>query len=454
MKYRHKIALLFTLVCTLIIGTFSVIIFILVGQHNELQFQNRLEERAILAGQVVLEKDELSSSEYEKIIEKQLRKLPSEFHFVLKLDKEGKIPLELLPEEFQNEEAFDGLNEHLDVNFTKVQKQQVAYLYYDDNEGKHMIVLTAKDRDGDEDLAFVKNSLVFLTLFTFIIIGFISLFFANKIIQPVKNITNQLQNISASNLNQRVDIRENQDQLYLLATNFNLLLDRLEHSFEDQKQFINNASHELRTPLSIILAETEVANQNKSLDIETKNSLEKIYFHANKLNQILTALLNLSFIEFNRNLALEKIRFDEAIQEEIDYFFKIHPNAKINLNYTSQPISKNYLECKANKVWLTIVLQNILTNAFKYSDGKPISIVLKDSSEFVEAIITDEGIGIEKNDLTSVGKPFYRAKNAQQKEGQGTGLSLSLKIMQAMNGKILISSEINKGTKVKLMLKK
>lgn len=454
MKYKYKIALLFTLICTLIMGVFSSLIYVLVIQHNQQQFKSRLEERAILASQVLLEKDELSSSQYNKIVEKQLRKLPNEIHYILRINEDGEVPIKNLPILLQVEHQIASLEEHLDIAYQTINNQEVAFLFYEDNEGSHIVVVTAQDMDGDEDLDFIKSVLVLLTALTFLIIGVISLWFARKILSPVKKIIQQVKKINSTTLDQRLTIKENHDQLYYLSQIFNELLERLEDSFENQKQFIHNASHELKTPLTILLAEAELGVKNETNKEEAKQTFQKIYFHAKKLKKLLDALIEISFIENETSITTETIRLDEVVQEAVNYIFKSNPNAKIDISYEDQSMSDTYLECLGNYDWVSIVLQNILSNALKYSSNKPVFIRIKDFLASVEVEILDSGIGISEKDITKIGNTFYRGRNAGLTEGSGVGLSLSYKIIKLLKGDLKINSDPPKGTKVVISLPK
>ena len=435
-------------------GGFSTIIYVLVIQHNQQQFQSRLEERAILAGQVLLEKDELSSSQYNKIVEKQLRKLPQEIHYILRVNEDGVIPIEVLPIQLQSIEQISSLQEHLDIVYETINEQEVAYLFYEDNEGSHIVIITAQDKDGDEDLAFIQSVLILLTTLTFLVIGVVSLWFANKILSPVKKIIQQVKSINSNTLDQRLTIKENHDQLYFLSLTFNSLLERLEDSFENQKQFIQHASHELRTPLTVILAETELGLKDESLNKQMKQTFNKIYFQAKKLKQLLDALIEISFIENENALETKTIRLDEIVQDAVDFIFKSNPKAKIEITYNDQHISETYLECKGNADWVVIVIQNLLSNALKYSSNQPVHIRINDYPSSVEVEILDNGVGISHKDMKRIGNTFYRGKNSNLADGSGVGLSLSYKIIRLLKGEIRIESLPKRGTKVSVSLPK
>lgn len=454
MKYRHWIALIFTLTCSLCIGVFSVFIYFLVEKHTHNQFENRLEERAILAGQVLLEKDELSSSNYNKIVEKQMRKLPQEEHYILRLE-DSKIPTEQLPKRLQNEKKYDLLSEHLDIEFFKEEGNLVGNLFYEDNEGNFLVVITAKDQDGKEDVAYIKRVLVIMFIITTGVIGILASFFSRLILMPVKKIAHQMKSINANNLDERLELKENHDQLYELSKAFNTMLERIEDSFEDQKQFIHNASHELRTPLTVILGETDLALQDETISREQKKTLTKIQFQAEKLRDLMKSLLELAFLDKKHlNENFNHYRFDECLQEALNLAFEVYPKAKIGVQYQSKKLSNNAFEVYGNSFWMEIAFYNVINNALKYSKEKQITIQLYDNKNEVGVKIEDFGIGIKKKDLKFIKKAFYRGENAYFSKGTGIGLSLANRIVKLQNGKLEITSQEKKGTQVKISLPK
>ncbi len=454
MKYRHWIAFIFTLACSLTIGVFSILIYYLVEQHTINQFENRLEERAILAGQVLLEKDELSSSSYNKIVEKQMRKLPEEEHYIIRIEGDS-VPYQQLPNEFQNKEIYSLLSDHLDIEFFKENGNLVGNLLYKDNEGNFLVVITAMDQDGKEDVSYVKKILFIMFLVTNLIIGVLAIFFSHLILTPVRKITQQMKKINANNLDERLTLKKNYDQLYELSDAFNTMIERIEDSFEDQKQFIHNASHELRTPLTVILGETDLALQNKNIDKALKRTLLKIQFQAEKLRNLSKSLLELASINEDKlEESFSTYRFDECLQEALNLIFEVYPNATIDINYNNKEFQDDTFEVNGNPLWMEIAFYNIINNALKYSKDKQVEILLDEKKDQVKATIKDTGIGIKKKDLKFIKKAFYRGDNAYFSEGTGVGLSLSNRIIQLQKGELKINSEENKGTTVEISLPK
>lgn len=454
MKYKHQIAVSFMLVSSLIVGVFSLVIYFSVEQHTKQQFKNRLEERALLAAQVRLEKDELSTSKYNEILTQQLKKLDEEEYYFIDATNLSEAETKL-PDNLYSAKLYTQSYQHRDFFFFEKNNQLSIHLFYEDNQGDYFVVLTAKDVDGEEDLAFIQNILISMFIVTLLAIGILALFFAKQILAPVTKINQQMQQITAAKINSRLKLKENQDQLYELSITFNKMLQRLQDSFEYQTQFIHNASHEIRTPLTVILGEADLALNEPNLSEEIKKAFLQIQNQAERLKKMMESLIQLSNLATEEiDLKFKKFRLDELIQNCIEDIHHTNENAKIQVNYTEQELSKDYMMCKGNSIWTEIAIHNLLSNALKFSQHKKVYVNLTDEKNTVQVSIKDQGIGIQQKELKEITKSFYRGKNAYFTSGNGIGLSLVHKIIKLQKGKLNISSEPDKGTEVKVSLPK
>lgn len=163
-------------------------------------------------------------------------------------------------------------------------------------------------------------------------------FYAKEIMMPISNITQRVNDISATNLHLRLDIKNKKDELGQLASTFNTMLDRLETSFEIQSNFISNASHELKNPLTAILGEIEISQNKERTADEYKTSLNKIEVEAARLDVLISSLLKLAQTEFdNKGLIIEPIRIDELLLSVKQNFNNIHPENNIVFDFSLLP---------------------------------------------------------------------------------------------------------------------
>ena len=285
-----------------------------------------------------------------------------------------------------------------------------------------------------------------------ILIGlyFISRYLAGKIISPLKFVTQTISKISKKNLKDRVELPEYKDEIYELSNSFNSLLDRLEYAIEIEKQFTSDASHELRTPLAVLRGTLEVLIRKPRTSEEYIDKIKICLLEIEKMSNTIDQLLLLARLEIKNENSSTLIPLKNIIKESLSH---------LNLEIQSKKIKIN-LDFDENKIYLVpnyytnLIIDNILGNAIKYSHNNSniyISLYMQNNSVFCE--IRDEGIGIREEDLKNIYNSFFRSDPLNHKKiaGNGLGLSIVKKCIDAIFAKIQIDSKLGKGTKVKIL---
>ncbi|MGH2624833.1 MAG: sensor histidine kinase, partial [Sphingobacterium sp.] len=215
--------------------------------------------------------------------------------------------------------------------------------------------------------------------------------------------------------------------------------------FQLQYDFINNLTHEFKTPVSVIkIAGNNIKSAEQITDQERTMYGKILDQEADKLNNLMNKLLSFTQIE-NKSLKFKGEYIDlNGFCEEIFEATRIkYPD--LNLSYQLDVDSKIYTD----PVLLNSVFQNLIDNAYKYSEvsRKFIDIsVLQTKKSFVIQF-SDQGIGISKNELKNIFKKFYRVKNQFNQGGSvGLGLAFCKEITEFMSGEIKVSSVENEGT--------
>ncbi len=281
-----------------------------------------------------------------------------------------------------------------------------------------------------------------------ILIG--SFIITQKALLPLTKKIQHANAISASNLHQRLEVFNPDDEIGKLAIAFNKLLDRLELAFEAHKSFISNASHEIRNPLTAIMGEAEIAVSKSRSPEEYKESLNAILSEAEMLNSTVNNLLQLAKVTANEDgVWFENFDFSTFLSEVKTSFDFHNPKNKIVVNQSN---IENILAVLGNKNLLKAAIFNLFDNAVKFSENKQVIVNLSTENKFVKLKISDMGQGISHEDLKNVKAPFYRGKNAIQIKGSGIGLSLTDKVVNLHKGDLTIQSQLDVGTDVEILL--
>ncbi len=221
-----------------------------------------------------------------------------------------------------------------------------------------------------------------------------------------------------------------------------------------RKEFVANVSHELKTPITTIKSYTETL-LDSDLDRSSEKKFLKVIDRENsRMSRIVTDLLSLSNIDYNKdNLNLAKFDTYEFIDEAIESqsILITQKNHKIEFD-----IAMDIKDIYADRNGADQILTNIISNACKYTpDNGKISIEAKNVGDFVEIKVSDNGIGIPKEDLPRITERFYRVEKGRSRAMGGTGLGLSIanEMIKSLGGSLKVDSVFGKGTSISLLFK-
>jgi signal transduction histidine kinase len=446
LKTNLKIKIVLILTNSIILLFFGLSIYYFLYNYSYNDFYKRIETRAHITARYNNDLDKVSSENFKKIKEEFFEKLSNETEFIFhirasydSISNSTKLPIDFIKKVAKNGYSKLQINEKFLVGI----KSNL-------NKTPQIIIVSAENYFATHHLIFIRN-IIFIGIFLIILITiYLSFYFSKHIFDPIKNITEKVKIISTDNFHLRLEEKTiNDPEINLLIETFNSLLDRLETSFETQKNFISNASHEFGTPLTSIIGEAEVTLRKDRKIEEYKESLMNILEQADRISQISQSLLYLAQTAYKENkINFEITRSDELIWEVKKIIDKINPKNKIEVDLSLLPENPNKLKINANKQLLILAFVNILSNASKYSNNKIVSISIASTEQNVIIAIKDQGVGIPESEIPFIYDPFFRASNTSKFEGYGIGLPLARNIIKIHSGKLDVQSKINTGTTV------
>ena len=452
MQIRKKITITYIALSGFSTLLLCIVIFSLFKQNNEYYFIKRLQDRAKIASSAYYQKNLEKKDYFQEFKKGGLEELIEEKDFVLKVNSENTFEYNTdlnLPAKFY-------------TNIMKTGSSWIEedYRYYygqlfSEAGQKHIVIVTAKDRRGNTSTIYILQILLFGGIGFIVLAYFFGQFLARRVINPIAQITKEVHRISASNLHNRLADTDGKDEIADLTKTFNDMLDRLETSFEIQANFINNASHELKTPITTIIAETEIMLLKERETEEYIHTLENINKQASKLGNLTESLLKLTQTGYDgTKQVLDIARMDEILLEVKASIDTLFPDNRVNIKLNAIPEDESLLTIPCNRPLLELALNNIISNAVKYSDNDEVFVNLSADKSKIKIAITDIGIGIPPEDIPYLYEPFFRGKIASKYNGYGLGLPLAMKIIRMHNGQIQIQSETGKGTVVNITFEK
>jgi len=221
--------------------------------------------------------------------------------------------------------------------------------------------------------------------------------------------------------------------------------EKAEYANQSKSMFIANMSHELRTPLNAIIGFSQLLSQDASISQEKKNLLQTIYKSGVFLLSMINDILDLSKIEA-RKIVLhpQPTELHTLIADIIVWLSSRAEEKGIKLELASQIEAPSCILIDPDK--LKQILINLITNAIKYSKKGRVTLAVHSDQEFLYIDVADEGVGIKQEDIENIFKPFTQVGDASDRTGAGLGLTITKKFIDAMDGEIMVESEVGKGS--------
>ncbi len=293
------------------------------------------------------------------------------------------------------------------------------------------VIARAKDSYGLKNYENLKKILFFVFILIVSLLTLTGWIFTKRIMKPISDIMNQVDDISPTNLNLRLETLNNKDELSRLVNTFNQMLERIENAFKIQKNFTSNAAHELKNPLTIITSQLEVSLLKERTNEEYRNLCESILDDVKNLNEVSHQMFLLTKLS-DKNVIQEfkKTRVDELLWDSRAEFLKQNPDAKIEIDLKNLTLDDNSLYFLLNETLIKTCFWNLIENGIKFSSNKSIFISLHFENDKLKITFLNDGQQIQKSDADSIFEPFFRSKNALQIKGFGIGLSIIKQIAE------------------------
>lgn len=504
LSIKKKLVALYVLIFGVTLLLFSALFYRVTYQNHEADFDAALYNYTLDVAQVV-ELDLFGGialsprffQESEKVFPFssgdsliQVRTLQGK---VIARSRSGKswiIPLRLKPEELMAQK----------INFESLSSSDLGISDSTLRHKRYRVIVALLDKPGLENFVLQiavpttllerqrKNLLTFLgfTIPLVLLIAALSgLYFTRKALEPVHAMIEKTKAISPSDLSQRLPVSDTIDEIHELASTFNLLLERIERSFNALEQFLSDASHQLKTPLAILKGELDYLKKHSKDPKEISNFLESARQEISGLSKMVENLLILARADAGPGaLHFKPTALDEAIIQSIRRTNMLAEAKKIRIQFhleeiadttggSPERISDNpsndlaemnetsYLLNEGDATLLEILFENLIENAVKYSPlGTTINVRLESKPHYFLIEVADQGPGIAEEAKERIFDRFYRATDhtqstpTAQTPGSGLGLAIAQKITFLHKGEIAVENLPTGGARFRVLLPK
>jgi len=355
-----------------------------------------------------------------------------------------------LTDEIRVDDFFERLSRDMSLMFGRMFSQQQFRFFYTENSRNWIVTLNIHYLWIT--WAILMCGLLLCDLFRIIYFFRHDQRLNKRVLAPIRDITSMAETLSESNLSNRINIAGTKNELKDLATVINRMLDRIERSYNSQKQFVSDASHELRTPISVIRGYTDMLKRWGKDDPEILDEgITAISQETESMKDLVESLLFLARHD-KKTLMMEMSSFDPAelireIQKE---------ETMVHQEYHFDTARMDSLTINADRNMMKQVLRILCDNAVKYSGpGSTVTLsCTKEAGGGCCLSVKDEGQGISQEELPKIFERFYRSDKARQSEtgGHGLGLSIARIIVVAHKGKLRVRSKPGSGSIFSIIL--
>lgn len=460
MKVRTKFTLwisLSSLLSALFLSTF-IFVELIEEPHKLINRELTDTGNAILQGALLKGTLHFSPTDTDYPVERYWIKLirgNGELVYASPLASKVEIPL-------QTDQSFYTVTQHLSPNETWIDPLENEDLddldELDGNKVKFKVLVLKSS--GDEELLtliiakpiallsselreLINESLVWILTVSLLVFCF-SYFMAGRILRPISIINNKIRTIRENSLDERIPLGKSEDELHTLTSSLNSMFDRLQNSFEQQREFVSGASHEMRSPLTILMLGHEEILGN-DLPEKIRTELSKQLITMQRLNKLVKDLLDISLLERQEYIERTEIILSSLIDKVLGDFDVMLQAYKIQCTVDTQR-----LKIHADYDKLLRVFINLIDNAIKFNQetNRQITITTEKKGGSVLISIVNTGKEIPADDLQNVFKQFYRVEKSRSKKYGGTGLGLTIvkRIIELHGGTIWLESGNQKTT--------
>ena len=265
--------------------------------------------------------------------------------------------------------------------------------------------------------------------------------------RPIAQITTSAEQIAdGDDLSRRIALGDGDDEVYRLSRTFDSMLERLQASFERERQFTSDASHELRTPVSVVVSQCEYALEHAQTLDEARSALGSVLEQAKRMSSLTGQLLTLSRAGTGREaLHREELNLSELAELVAAQIEETARDKGITVRTEIEP----GLTLTGDETMLMRMLLNLMENGVKYGrPGGTLTLTLRGGGNIIAGSVADDGIGIATDALARIWDRFYQVDSSRSggENGVGLGLPMVRYIVTAHGGTVSVKSALGQGS--------
>jgi signal transduction histidine kinase len=349
----------------------------------------------------------------------------------------------LLPDD---KESMPAKFAHMDVGFYELDdKDSDFYIVYGTaHMDKKLLLVFAGQQVAELALFFGMFPLAGLLIVIYLSI-WLSYRFSSRAVSPIIKLSRDVESLDPGSADFATELKmvlsdyTNTDHdVRTLSVALSRLSDQIEAFMLRERNFTRDASHELRSPITVIKIAADLLLTDGNLGSTSRRTVERIKTNASDMEELIQALLLLAR-ESDNALSMDTVCVNDVVREEMERTQELLNGKRIQVSFQSS----EDLTIKASDKVVSVMIGNLIRNAYSYTDEGRVQIVIEKN----RLSICDSGIGMSNDDIELMYKPFHRGQN-KKRGGYGVGLTIVKMLSERFHWPIVIESELNKGTTV------
>lgn len=442
MSIRRKILLYFSATIISLLGITLFFIYTLFYEYREEEFQQKQKQKITSTIKFLTEikqadesiiqaMDRISINEFydEKLLifDHAKERIYSSIDDLQILDREANAILSVLTI----------ANPWLE---TKDDLYDVVGVYVKYNNNTYYGINKAFDESGYSKLDFLRNVLTVTFLGISLVVILIAYYLSKIIAEPIVDITKKITDYNFDTLYIPIEVKRSENEIVVLAEQFNKLMKRMKEAVSFQKHAINHISHELKTPIAVLVSNFERMENETDL-VVLKAQISRQKEDTKNLSEIINLLLELSKTDAGHSIPKTKIRVDELIFDTIEELAQLYPNFEFSLDYIGATDNEDLLTIQGSARLLKAAFTNLMLNSIHYSSNNEGDIHIITNENQLQIAFINQGTVITSDEQKYLFQHFFRGHNSKGKSGFGLGLVFIHKIISQHNGSISYATD-------------
>ncbi|MCP9765465.1 HAMP domain-containing sensor histidine kinase [Lacihabitans soyangensis] len=438
MKIRNKLILIYLAITAVLLSFFCVVIYLQSKDYRRSEFKDRLRKEALSTANIYFNKKDISPEVLKLLDRNDFTALTNEE--IVIFDSKNQVIYESGEDRFKIDgDILEKIRADKEFFWEDTKYEFIGILF--ENQGqKYVIVSYAVDNYGFFKLQNLTYVLILGGLCILFLSALTGWFFVERMLNPIQQIIKKIDKIKASQLGDRLEVGNENDEFAQLADRFNQMLDRLQKSFMAQKAFVSHASHELRTPLTSITGQIQVSLLAEDSPEDLKKMIQSVLEDVKQLNRLSNNLLDLTSLNtYSEKSNLNLVNVLDKLSRVRDEAIKKNPLGQVAINVD---VNEDEIpELLGNPPLLYTAFYNLIDNGIKYSLNQTVDIEVINKPKSIKVQFQNNSQNISDDDLKNIFEPFKRGSNSKNKVGHGVGLSLVKGIVEMHNGTIEVSRQ-------------